>query len=458
MSTTTHSNIATIASIIKRDPHNWEVIDQEDNLHLIHYPQSGDCPKDGSIRGWVVDTDNGVVLAKSYGYTPVATLDQLTETEEGIVVTDEHHNTMVYPKGEYGLKIGHEGAMIRVFYTGGKVHIISHRRLTISRSRWGSSPVFQDMVAECTNKALMEGLFDLEKKESPYCHNFLLVHPDLLCCSLERVNDPYLLYLGNFQSYTRDNCPFSTDDVDWNLAQRDTVPEISLSEANLFLKNGYGEDRSMLQDPRLGAGEFVMIYKRNEDGQTDFIKVQSQAYSWRATIRDNNPNLKHRFYQLAELTSERNKDRYQELFPKLTEKQLQARRSLIGSLPIQIDSKPYRKLVNIWTCLWLSVTESKRSTVEDIQRNYLRSKKQLVEWLCTLERSTCDKEDLPERIRQILTLARFKAIQDHQTSQFVGPSLDARVRSNINNLIRKEYGVSLYRLVKAHERFAEEFH
>lgn len=450
------SNTANnIRNIICKDSNTWEIVDQDEHLSLIHYPRTDDQPQDPTLRGWVVDTTHGVILAKSYGYTPTATLDKLVETEEGITITDDHHNIVTYPKNQYGLKIGHEGAMIRVFYTGGRVRIVSHRRLSITRSKWGSSPFFQDMISQCKNKEIIEDLFDLEKKESPYCHSFLLVHPDLLCCSLEQVDEPYLLYLGHFQAYTEDECPFEMEDVDWNLKHRERMPEISLDEANRFLTSGYGEDRSKLQDPRLQSGEFVLIYNKDH---SNFIKVQSKSYSWRAMICDNNPNIKHRFYQLAELVAEKHKDRFESLFPKLTDKQLESRRSMIPCLRLAIDSKQYRKLVNVWTCLWLSVPINKRQSVQEVQRNYLNSKRQLVNWLCTLERSGHDYLDLPDRIKQILTLSRFKAIQDHQTNIVKAPSVDSRVRSNINNLIRKEYGVSLYRLVKAHEKFVSEFH
>ena len=51
-----------------------------------------------------------------------------------------------------------------------------------------------------------EELFDMTKKYSPYRHSFLMVHPDTVICTRQRIGCGFLVYLGCTKEW--EECPY----------------------------------------------------------------------------------------------------------------------------------------------------------------------------------------------------------------------------------------------------------
>jgi len=389
---------------IEDDPAHWAIYDcdKETELYLVHYcsesesTRASSMKKYGHIRGVVVSLKYRLVVSKMLGYTPVHVQDHLT-----IIGGTSLH----LPDGE-GLPLdrctiypGVDGALIGTFLFQGKVYIHSHKRLSITDSKWGTKKTLMDMLYdvmdfpfELTEQDRLD-LFEDDALFSPYAHYFVLSHQDLAIASHSPLLDPgYLVYVGCRMMYHPKSCSLSSllpegiepgdelaDQVIFDDELRrptpDLVvinPELTIEQANSFLSLGYqGDDPQMRRlaksdrvDRRLLSGEFLIVYLRDEAGELiRTYRIESSSYSWRKQMRDNKPNVKLQFFQLTKkkhLVGPTGLQEYQNQFPIFHPDTIeQLRKGQIPELtPVNwtqqemLDhfQRPMARLENIWAC------------------------------------------------------------------------------------------------------------
>lgn len=513
--------IANILNIELTDSWNIYDSDPDHNLYLIHYDQEADMNKYKDLRGIVVDIKAKTVVCRSYGFTPTAVKDKIELSDDGMIhITDIYGDEHTMNPEQIKMKIGFEGTIIRIFKHAGKIYLSTHRRLNTSKSRWGDSITFEKMYSQL-NGPDPKSLFNEESNYSPYCHIFLMVHPDVLNVSRDQIGNGYMIYLGPKQmwDFTPENCPykqttkdgipiiikngsiFSGNDYidDWNqdnkpnagwidntlilpevktqLPQDKSIPvlvsplNINLEQVNLHLRYGFYKpynDENL--DPRIRTGEFIIIYKLDQLGQiTGLLRVQSQSYQWRSEMRDNNPNLLHRFYQLLngsyiQTNNDKGIDEYKKRFPVLTPYNNKIIQDFIKSngpfvLWPQSPSQKYwihsrdDRLFNIWLCFLITVPLHKQLDVSSMYHSLLINRSKVIKWLQSIEDQYSDLSqlDIPDRAKRIIIIAKDFAQKKPSTISPSGKPLTLQqlIHSNIRNLIYKEEGSSLYRLVKA---------
>ena len=478
----------------------WSIIDSdpENRLYLVHYGETADLNKYGQIRGIVVDEQAGAVIGRSFGYTPTAQTDQLVVAADGrFHIHDVDGIEHVIDANLAPIKMGFEGTVIRVFKHNNKVYHSTHRRLDTSRSRWGNSIPFEQMYYDLGGP-LDEELFDAKSAYSPYCHIFLVVHPDVLNVSKTPIGGGYIVYLGPKEMWSIDPqlCPYkqtteeglpigenwendSRPNAGWidntlytpkttTIYPSGTQPtlysplNLTLNQANQYLHFGqYTPFDDSTIDPRLRLGEFVVLYKLNEQGEiSGLLRVQSLSYSWRLDKRNNDPNLKHRLYQL--LNASYTPDNYFNSWPMLTPHNVNYIISLVKQAPILIwpgGSAPQtwitnknERFYNIWMCFILVVPPHKQYEVALMYPELLQDRNALVNWLLALDSSN-DLSSLEHegarRAREIILTARQLAQQQtNKGPQNQSLSVHQLTQQNIRGFISKEYGDSLYRLVR----------
>jgi hypothetical protein len=258
-------------------------------------------------------------VCSSFGFTPTATSDKLVPDQNGdLHVVDEYGVKRLFPKDRFGVKIGFEGVVIRIFKHGGKVYRCTHRRLNPASSRWGNSPTFPELYKRVGGPS-DEELFEPEADYSPWCYVFLLVDTSLLCGTKQDVGPGYMVLLSRTQMWSTDPelCPYAGEPIEVQsqptfVASREMPRviessfiyesrDLTLEEANRHLAFGYYEPFEV-SDPRLRSGEFLVLYRYDEQGRTqELLKVQSSSYEWRYVTRDDQPNLTRRFFGLATL-------------------------------------------------------------------------------------------------------------------------------------------------------------
>lgn len=507
----------------------WEIVssDPEHHLYMVHHKPEANLADYGQIRGIVVDTEAQTIVCESYGYTPTIVSDSIRPAEEGgmIQLTDELGTVHQVNPDRSIFKIGFEGTLINVFKHDGKVYRSTRKRLNPSKSRWGNSETFMNMYWDLGGPTDNE-LFNPESDYSPYCHTFIIVHPDVLVVSKDNIGRGYLVYLGPKQMWSLEysDCPYKQTQEDGSLYEGVTpeefeadprpnagwidgeiyLPEtvtsltpdgsmnrnpifapndLSLEDANRHLMFGFYNpftDYDKL-DRRMLPGEFVIVHNIDETGATTgMLRVESTSYSWRAGMRDNNPNLLHRFFQLVNgsyirYDTAEGRRRYDSLYPTFTPYDSQSIKNQLATVgpyivwpqntsyhdPSNLMSKESR-MYNIWIAFLNSVPLHRQGEVSVYLDTLYKKRGELIRWLRMVEnREYLDPVEYSRRVINIVQAARSFARERVERGQDRGRdgrrlSLKQITKANIRNLVMKEEGSSLYRLVREMENWKRE--
>jgi hypothetical protein len=482
-------------------------------LYLVHYKPDADLSRFGNLRGTVVDINARCIVCQSFGYTPTAVADQIVPDENGIVtIRDTSGLEHVMNVKNTGFKCGFEGTIIRIFLHDGKVYRATHRRINPINSRWGDSITFNAMYDQLNGPA-DQVMFDLTAgRYSPYVHIFLMVHPDILACSKQEIGTGYMVYLGVKQTYSTEpeespyrqegNADDVTDDlrpfsgpIDPAIRLPNVVTvipttidkpflldlfDLTIDQANDQLHFGFYEPFDITDsvgeqdfDPRLGCGEFVMAYRYDEIGHLiGLLRITSPAYQWRSDVHDHNPNLLHRLYQLLNASYIRadtpsGLQDFKAKFPIIFPFQPDSVAEKIRANPITIWRQPPvdssaisskdERLYNVWVCLMMAVPLHRQKDVALLYGQIISDRGNLIEWLRSLyssERYLANEPKFMTRAIDMVSLAMKFAQQKTNSGQNRDKygkllSIDMMVADNLRNLVSKEKGDSLYRLVKA---------
>lgn len=533
-------DIASILHIPVSDA--WDIYsDQPDkHLYLVHYNQDANMARFGELRGIVVDIVARTKVCQSFGYTPVATSSQLVPSTDGNYhLIDTNQQEHILTPNQVAIKLGFEGTVIRVFKHAGTVYHSTHRKLKPTNSKWGDSIPFLEMY-EKLNGPADDKLFNPQSAYSPYCHIFLMVHPSVLVATKQNVGSGYLVYLGARQMWTTDyaTCPykqtratgepfvtpeeFDADPrpnagyIDPNLYEPHLVQELpaqitqpvtfhpfdlDLTAANKHLRYGFYDpfDDATL-DPRLGTGEFIMLYinpsgnrytvaadgvPRTETAgasslipeNLQLLKVQSKAYQWRSDMRGNNPNLRNRLFQLLNGSYIRTEtpegyNDYVSRFPLLTPYSPESVVELVREQPLIVWpqeegevplTNPNERYANIWRGFLMSVPLNRQVVVAELYPQVLTERDQVVTWLQELD----EADDLNnvylsgpqfDRAKGLIRAARSRAQLrtdkgENLTRSGEVLSLETLSQGTIRKFIYNEEGSSLYNLVRAMREF-----
>jgi len=470
----------------------WGIVSQnkEENIYMVHHSNDADLYYYGGLRGVVVDTKHKTVISHSYPYSPKVVASSISLDDQGkINLRDENNTSYSLDPKNIRFKTGFEGTLMHVFKHNGNVYRTTRKKLDPSRSRWGNSVKFTQMYWDLGGPT-DEVLFSEDAKYSPYCHTFIMVHPDVLVATRDDVGKGYLVYLGPKQMYsTEDDCPFPFEEVDEYLHIPETSnqpaegiiyqPEnLSLEEVNKQLLFGFydGFEGYEYLDPRLLPGEFVILETLDEYGELDkVLRIESPSYTWRCSMRNNNPNIHHRFYELIDYSYVKNdpngKETYQNMFPLLTKYSISDLKKTIKDSPImvwpQTDVTDFPrtkedKLHNIWQCLLVAVPFHHQAKMVNYITHLTERKNELINWLFNLSYVRADPEQFSRRAKDILVKTRKFATDrirrgeniDNKTGKI--KSVDEITKDNIRNFINKEMGPSLYRLVREMDKIKEE--
>jgi hypothetical protein len=495
--------VAAILKLGKESFSSWDILSSvpEENLYLVHYKTDYtnsslsdviDVEKYGDLRGIVVDTQAKTVVCRSFGYTPTVVTSWLGTdriAEDGTMeLVDEDQVPHTLDMSKVTIKPGFEGTMMRVFLHNGKVYRCTHRRLDPSRSRWGNSISFSEMYEELHGPS-NEDLFDMTKKYSPFVHMFLMVHPDVLSCTKQDVGVGYMVYVGNMRAWDVNSSPYPNEETEQEAKSLQLssliptspsspvvigAPKFTLEEATEHLQRGFADasEAELATDERLGSGEFVMLYIHNDKGEVDrLLKVSSYAYHWRSQVRANDPNILHRMYQLVDDSYIRTEipegmNLFESKYPLIQQYRLNDVEEFIrsGTRRVWVQDEGDKRVLSTkegrlytaWVSLLMSVPLHRQTEVINAYKQLFSSRNELVGWLRKLydTKQYLNKDaNLPNRVVSLITqaenFAHVKASRgQNKNLQGRYMSIQAITKDNIRNLISKENGNSLYRMVK----------
>jgi hypothetical protein len=458
-----------IAAIIGVSPSKyWKITDSIKDLYIIHYTDevedtNPDFEKLINLRGIVVDVKMEKIYCNSFGYTPTMTADIIPIENDNIIFTDEFDKKYTLDTNNSQFKRGIEGSILRAIFYDGDMYLLTHKRLNTQKSTWGNSVTFHEMYNQLGGPDPKE-LFDTSKKYSPYCHFFIVVHPDLVYNTKDKVTKGYLAYCGCKKMW-EDSCYTEIDNIIHTPKMECShpngenklfdTPYISLYEANQFLRYGNYEpfdDENV--DDRLKLGEFIIIYSNDK-----LYKIQSKACEWRIAMRDNNPNLLQQFFKLMDnanffFTNSYNKkikgkvNDFLQRYPTLSKYDLSDIQKKVKDEGISVwpnddqvtDLKTVEdRMLNIFYCFLMSVSPHRQRDVVTFYNKYKKAKITVTNFIIKHKNDLykladlTDKKELPRRFGQIVSTAKKN-----------GDNID----KNIKNLVDKEFGDSLYFLLK----------
>lgn len=494
--TKTLNDVANVLGL-SIDRSQWIITDSisSKDLYNAHYTEEADMGKYGGLRGVVVDAERKFVVAKSFGFPYNVKADQLTADAKGnMSVVDINGNEHKFTAGDYSLRRGFEGVILRVFKHDGVVYTTSHRRLNVEKSHYGRSKRFLDMYKELGGPA-PESLFDSTKKFSPYTYVFIVVHPDLLIGTKQDVGNGFLLLLSIETVFTPETAPAAIgDDYEKSPKVPASLPEtllpfltrpstvdvkdskseaktpaptvyhptpLTLESANAHLKDGYFTgQKPVTVDPRLSQGEFVIIYKYRPGTKIieSLTRVESTGYSWRLSIRNDDPIPKHRFFELMvgadiDTDSKKGLEQFKKnfvLFPLYDPEEIR-QVAQTESLRIVSDKDAENpsdyddRMYMIWMNLLMATPPQLQKYVINLLKEYpgdIRNTGNKLKLLLNTEYSSTDVEKLPERLKMFYM-------------QHGGKNKRMPVDKAVTFILGKTRGANLYSLataLKKHER------
>jgi hypothetical protein len=447
---------------------DWSIIDSKDSLCLVHYSDDADMSQFGHLRGVVVDIDQNRIISPSYfGYNPEAIREKLDKNSEGLVsIIDKDGSIHNFEMDNMYIKPVFDGVVIRVIWYNNKIYFISHSKIDISRSRWGSSTTFMDMYNEAGGPN-EDGLFDTSKSESSTCYTFIIVHQLLTVGTRQIVNKPYIVCLSKDQIHNDSPCgklEFEDFDLEYKIDESfiGKSPFLDLNNANRYLSYGYNHKIELIGDPRSYPGESIIVYSLKNGKVDDIVRVHSPGYEWRKEMRGNNPNIRHQFYKLMS-------DVYSSDIEYLKNKYMMFDYSndFIVETVMSGATELTQEIINDNNFLSLicanyifSLPLNKRIICNNIVNELVNDRKLVINWLKNINNNYKDiykLENLSYRARTIILMSRQTAKEKGESKTKSGKTLRYNQLANISiyNYMMYEKGESLYSLIREMKKCEE---
>lgn len=439
----------------------WHItdFDKKNGLYNVHYDYAS-VSTHGKYRGYVVDVPNKTVVAKSFPHIPTVTLDKLPESL-GILKDDNGVEYNLTGK-KHSIFRGHEGTLIKVYLHHGRLYISTHRMIYTDQNVHRDGPEFQKLFLDTwpgkfSNRrevidTIRSSLYPKDAKYSPHVHMFILLHPDLNMVSKVSPSKK-LVYLGHI-TCPWENVPEGYSDV---LMEPETTTShntigiykptpVDVKTANRFLSTGFFKDVQSPY-PELKPGEFLVIYVYGENDTLEtLLRVQSQSYAWRSSVRGYS-SLYNRMFSLLDECNESNLENYKKKYFSLQYYPESSLREMIKRGLIYFDKLGLSELGprnrkerfhNAVENLILAVSNNQQAQVLNAYHQFLITRKTLEDRLYAtlLSGSTT----LEGRVSQLMTMIRNRiSVKD---------SDEQEVKRVIHKLMLNEYGGSLKSLVK----------
>lgn len=187
-----------------------------------------------AIRGVVVDTVSKKIVCKSFGYTSSIILPEISVTDE---------DRTYYENSKF--KTWERGALIRVFSFKGKSFASSHRRISCSKSFFGKSRFFDQMLLEDQNAfPTLDSFFDESRSKDFLVHLFIVKNESLVIESTRSVIEDQVVYIKSFSLLPDNNEEMETRLMTDRIFQRNKTSSkpikfpmlLSIDMANQILK------------------------------------------------------------------------------------------------------------------------------------------------------------------------------------------------------------------------------
>ena len=455
---------------------DWEIYDEDPEHHLVlvHTNPDADLATYGWIKGLVLDTTTWKVVCQSYGNSTTVSLAMTRDLaplktyvrapKEAPVVAEVFRFVTVdgqrleLNSDRLQWVDGYDGTLVRVWKHRGEVYVSSHKRIHTDKATWGGSPPFKQLYTELGGPT--DALFG-DAESSRVVFTFLMVHPALQIGSHVPMDTPFLLYLGEHIMQGEGDLPPSPAVLDG--LQR--PQQLSMLEVNNRLKYGfYPPEQSphLRTDPRTSHGEFVMCFEYTDATKTQIarcLKVQSDAYTWRVSMRDNDANLEHLVFTVSGIKRRDLRRRpdwfeFANRFPFIDLPTQEELPYLVPRLVPDQDVGTKQRQIAIG-CLVYATHPKRQADVLRHFTTYLITVEKIIKWVLHLDKATPEGFAAIEnagpngaytvkRIRNILQVSHGRADAAEDKAK--------ELESSVRYLVEHEFGESLYKMYRMYQR------
>lgn len=492
MSSMESSKIAEVVGVDKvNGEYPFKVVDNKSDqgLYMIHYDvdEIGGYPSDSSVRNLrgVIVSDMDGVLVPSFGYTPTIISNKYpTDSKEKL--TDKDGNE--YTLEEFGVKDVFpmlDGTLLRVWKYKDVIHISTHKKMDATNSRWGTSAKFVDLFNNYTEGTFkVEDLFkDSNESANPVIHNFLLVDVDLMISSklplVTSVKQGFVVYINSLNCEAPEILK-SLPKLHYNEVAKTEktvfrIMSLKPEEYDSYLNKGFYSELEDI-DNNISLGEGLIIFNGNT-----MLKMISDSYNRRAKIVDNNPNIMHRVYELLDQAQipKDGLDTFLEKFPAVpcpTDEQIESHKdNIISKFPaewkipsdqqltentglaremrLRIAVTHYAMSLPIFhqkaalTCI-SELLRDRYNAIQVVTHNYFKfEKKQWGEDVSPRDLKVYER--IYKMVIDAKAYANVRIKRGEEIKGITGSQLFNKfVKDNLRNLMLKEYGVSIYKIVR----------
>ena len=432
-----YADVAEILGIEENGPWTITWSDPASGLYIAHYFASADMEKYGWLRGVIVDLPHRMVYGVPFGYTPVVMSDQLTPDGKGdFAFTDIRGFPIKFNQKEVKFRRGVEGVQVNLIWHNSTFWVFTHRQ-EASKVTWPGSGLSVMEAYRRANGPRPEAFFDTSKKYARYSHTAILNIEQFASATKQDIGKGTFAYCGYVENWIRGKSPFLEEEVDnelWVPPMEDELPDVitapilynppdlSLDEANDFLRYGWQEKYEDNEDPVLRSGEFVIAQTGD-----NLVEIASSAYLWRREKVGTTPNLVRQFCLLAD-DAENRLDSEEKFFQFISKYRLlpplnmeKVREDIITgdpliSWPLGDEIPQYRhhidRLKIIRDNLLACVPLHRQLQIIDVLDVYLAMKKEIIAWLLKNRPEEEDYgkfvESIPPYMREIYEEAETK--------------------------------------------------
>jgi hypothetical protein len=270
-----------------------KITDSDENLEMRSYSECfNDSPQDlKEHRGLVYEKATQNVIARSFGYTDLYSLEKQEEKDKIAELFTNLEN--------WDFFYSFEATLLRVFYYKSKWYIITHKKLDAFKSRWSCRDTFGDLFALALSKIFEQKVefvipWFCGKLDNTKTYFFLLKtnNENRIVCQYDYKSDK-LIFLGTMESGSGENIENKKNAFTMEL------PEIAIFSAfSRPQKVEIESTEDLLQKTEaLNHFEYQGILAMNKETFKQ-VRVFNTQYKNFYDLRGNNPNLRFRYLEL----------------------------------------------------------------------------------------------------------------------------------------------------------------
>lgn len=492
------AQVADIEKISPTDNFKIEDAKEDEGLYLTHYDKNANIIKNGQNRGLIVDIKHRLVVCASYAQTPIVVADKIEYPESGILqYADKNGVIHQFDKDKTIFKLGVEGFVVRVILHNGKVYLSTHRKIEVRHTiaRWGTSTPFWIMMDELGFYEMLgidkdmnhhnSVLFPTGKLYSPYVHLFMISHPKMIYVSKQNVGKGYISYLGALKLWEPKQTTIPLDQIETEVYSPSNVTHdmakvknggyffvpniLTIDQVNEHLSKGFYPNEKSPTDPRLGLGEYVVAYTEDKNSwPAKIVSIQSTAYSWRASIRGEHPNLFYHFFNLGDAakidtTQTDNLIEFKRKFPIVNQydpqeiiKFLSEGRAYIHWPQDKVSDTSILssndRFYNIWICYLLAVPLNQQYEISLMYHKYFKIRQELIDYLYKIYlEGTYDQLEY-NGFAYIINLAFANVNRIYDNEILIETKYNEMMKNALVNIIYNTEGSFVYKLIKNMEK------